>query len=76
MNIDTYSIGIAANGPMISLASMIEISNKIEGFSIDELENIRVRPSKAKGHKCQRCWKYEEVLIKNEICNRCNEAIN
>ena len=30
MNIDTYSIGIAANGPMISLASMIEISNKIE----------------------------------------------
>ena len=27
--IDTYSIGIAANGPMISLASMIEISNKI-----------------------------------------------
>ena len=29
MEIDTYSIGIAANGPMISLASMIEISNKI-----------------------------------------------
>ena len=30
MEIDTYSIGIAANGPMISLASMIEISNKID----------------------------------------------
>jgi len=56
--------------------NLSEISNKIEGFSIDELENIRVRPSKAKGQKCQRCWKYEEVLIKNEICNRCNEAIN
>ncbi len=30
MEIDTYSIGMAANGPMISLASMIEISNKID----------------------------------------------
>ncbi len=27
--IDTYSIGIAANGPMISLSSMIEINKKI-----------------------------------------------
>lgn len=32
--------------------------------------------SKAKGHKCQRCWKYDEACIaEHSICPDCEEAI-
>ena len=47
-----------------------------QGFSIDEIENVKVQASKVSGQKCQRCWKYEKELMKNEICNRCNDAIS
>ena len=47
-----------------------------QGFSIDEIENVKVQASKVSGQKCQRCWKYEKELVKNEICNRCNDAIS
>ena len=47
-----------------------------QGFSIDDIENVKVQASKVGGQKCQRCWKYEQELIKNEICNRCNDAIS
>ena len=46
------------------------------GFSIDDIKNVKVQVSKVSGQKCQRCWKYEKELIKNEICNRCNDAIS
>jgi len=47
-----------------------------KGFSIEELPNIKVLASKVHGYKCQRCWKYENQLVNNEICQRCYEAIN
>jgi Isoleucyl-tRNA synthetase len=47
-----------------------------QGFSIDDIENVKVQASKVGGQKCQRCWKYEKELIKNEICNRCIDAIS
>ncbi len=47
-----------------------------QGFSIDDIENAKVQASKVEGQKCQRCWKYELELIKNEICNRCYDAIS
>ena len=46
------------------------------GFSIGDIENVKVQVSKVSGQKCQRCWKYEQELVKNEICNRCNDAIS
>ena len=53
-----------------------EINNNTDGFSLDEIPNVIVKAIKVKGQKCQRCWKYEDTLIKNEICDRCNNAIN
>ena len=47
-----------------------------EDNSIDDIENVKVQASKVSGQKCQRCWKYEKELVKNEICNRCNDAIS
>ena len=52
------------------------LDQNTEGFSNLEIPNVKVKVSKAKGEKCQRCWKYDINLVNNEICNRCNEAIS
>tara|TARA_B100000575_G_scaffold294458_1_gene310546 strand:- start:1077 stop:3851 length:2775 start_codon:yes stop_codon:yes gene_type:complete len=52
------------------------IDEKTPGFEIPDIPNVKVIASKVSGKKCQRCWKYEEQLINDEICNRCNDAIN
>ena len=46
------------------------------GFELEDLPNIKVEALKVDGQKCQRCWKYEDHLINDEICKRCHEAIN
>ena len=51
------------------------ISKNSNGFEIEDLPNIKVKATKNNGCKCQRCWKYEDHLIKDEICKRCSEAI-
>ena len=61
----------------ITSSFKLEIINKSsKGFSIEDLPNIIVKASKVSGEKCQRCWKYQNKLINNEICERCNDAIN
>ena len=52
------------------------INEKSEGFENKDIPNIKVKVSKTNGKKCQRCWKYENKLIKDEICERCDKAIN
>ena len=52
------------------------IDDNSQGFEIEDLPNIKVNAIKVSGHKCQRCWKYEDKLVNNEICQRCNDAIN
>ena len=42
----------------------------------EDKPNIKVQPSKVSGNKCQRCWKFDDKLFNDEICKRCNEAIN
>ncbi|MBT5214103.1 MAG: isoleucine--tRNA ligase, partial [Pelagibacteraceae bacterium] len=53
-----------------------EISDAIEGFSIEEIPNVKIIVSKTSSKKCQRCWKYKEELIRDEICDRCDDAIS
>lgn len=52
-----------------------ELNDNSEGFCIDEVSNVKVYVSKNIGKKCQRCWKYKKELIRDEICNRCDNAI-
>ena len=53
-----------------------EISDSIEGFGIEEIPNVKILVSKSKSKKCQRCWKYKKELIRDEICDRCEDAIS
>ena len=55
--------------------SLHESSDNTEGFSIEEVPNVKIVVSKTSGQKCQRCWKYREQLIRDEICDRCENAI-
>ena len=52
------------------------INEHSPGFEIEEFANIKVNALKMNGQKCQRCWKYKDKLIKDQICKRCNDAIN
>ena len=38
-------------------------------FSLEDVSDVKIAVSKTNGQKCQRCWKYKEQLIRNEICN-------
>ena len=62
----------------IAITSSFEVltyDNKKIGFEMDEIEGIKVEVEKVEGDKCQRCWKYKEVLNSNKICDRCEKAI-
>jgi len=61
---------------IISSFSFHEINNSIQGFSLEEVPNVKVIVSKTNGKKCQRCWKYKKKLIREEICDRCEDAIS
>jgi len=55
--------------------NLYSISKDVKGFALEDVNNVIVLVSKTKGSKCQRCWKYRETLMNNEICNRCHESI-
>ena len=59
-----------------SSANIYSNNKNVSGFSLEEVKDVSITVSKANGNKCQRCWKYEEKLINNEICKRCNEVIS
>ena len=63
----------------IAITSSFEIftlNNDISYFSIEEIEGVEVQVIKVEGHKCNRCWKFKKELINNDICQRCEDAIN
>ena len=55
--------------------NLYSISKDVKGFALEDVKNVIVVVNKNKGSKCQRCWKYSETLVKDEICNRCHETI-
>ncbi len=44
-------------------------------FEMEEVNGVGIEVEKAKGKKCNRCWKYSEINKDKDICNRCEEAI-
>lgn len=48
-----------------------------DAFSIEDVKDIQVVVSLAKGAKCQRCWKVLEEVTLNEhtLCKRCDEVV-
>ena len=55
--------------------NLYSISKDVKGFALEDVKNVIVIVSKTKGSKCQRCWKYNQTLVNDEICNRCHETI-
>ena len=55
--------------------NLYSISKDVKGFALEDVKNVIVVVNKSKGSKCQRCWKYSETLVNDEICNRCHETI-
>ncbi len=67
---------VSFNEVAITSSFKIDIINQNStGFEIDDLPDIKVKAIKNNGYKCQRCWKYEDHLVNDEICKRCSDAI-
>jgi isoleucyl-tRNA synthetase len=50
------------------------LGDDAEGFKLAEIEGVAVRPFRAKGGKCARCWRVlPEVTM--DLCNRCTAAV-
>ena len=55
--------------------NLYSVTKDEKGFALEDVKNVIVVVNKNKGSKCQRCWKYSETLVNDEICNRCHETI-
>ena len=60
---------------IVSKLKIIHSKNLDKCFESSDLKDIGVKISKVTGSKCNRCWKYFEVLTDEGICQRCTEAI-
>jgi isoleucyl-tRNA synthetase len=45
-----------------------------EGFRLPEIEGVAVRPFRAEGVKCARCWRILPEVT-DDLCNRCTAAV-
>ena len=61
---------------IISSFALYEINDSIGGFSLEDVPKVKIEVSKTIGKKCQRCWKYKSKLIREEVCDRCEDAIS
>ena len=68
-NIDIAEISITSS------ATVIEYESLSPGFSIDEIKGISVDVKKSNGSKCDRCWKFNNDINPESLCNRCEDVI-
>jgi isoleucyl-tRNA synthetase len=70
----------AAQLASIFIVSQVEVHDSLENSCTGEnLTELKIRVSKAKGEKCSRCWNYVTTVGENEehseLCHRCLEAL-
>ena len=54
---------------------LLDYKNKKDYFALEEIDDVAVTVKKTDGQKCERCWKYTDILQDKQICQRCDEAI-
>ena len=54
---------------------LLDYKNKKDYFALEEIDDVAVTVEKTDGLKCERCWKYTDILQDKQICQRCDEAI-
>ncbi|MCD7872628.1 MAG: isoleucine--tRNA ligase, partial [Clostridiales bacterium] len=64
--------------PEIFITSAVKVSDEAQNFS-GEVDGLTVSVSKAKGKKCERCWKFSTTVGKNakhpDICAHCADVL-
>ena len=54
---------------------LLDYKHKKDYFALEEIDDVAVAVEKNDGQKCERCWKYTDILQDKQICQRCDEAI-
>lgn len=59
----------------IAITSKFDILHEEVPADVENVENIGIKISLAKGEKCERCWKICENLDENKLCERCQQVV-
>jgi isoleucyl-tRNA synthetase len=63
----------------LCITSDVVISDiPLDGFTLDDITGITVKPALAEGEKCARCWKIQpdvNTYTHAMTCSRCNAAL-
>ena len=59
------------------IVSSAEIVDKLsdDAFSLDGINDIKVKIKKADGLKCERCWVISKEVNNKNLCNRCQSVV-
>ena len=54
---------------------LLDYKKKKNCFSLEEIDDVAVTVEKTDGQKCERCWKYTDILQDKQICQRCDLSL-
>ena len=63
---------------IVSKSEIVKGSNIKGAYKEDNIEGLEIVVSKAKGHKCVRCWKiFDNFVYSTEepLCERCTNVV-
>ena len=73
---DIAEISITSSANLIFSLASVHDQNNPSTFVLEDINGVAVEVKKTEWSKCERCWKYNEKINENAICNRCSEVIN
>ena len=69
-------ISITSSANLIFSSTSVNDQNNLSTFILEDINGVAVDVKKTEGSKCERCWKFNDKINENAICNRCSEVIN
>ena len=73
---DIAEISITSSANLIFSSTSVNDQNNLSTFILEDINGVAVDVKKTEGSKCERCWKFNDKINENAICNRCSEVIN
>jgi isoleucyl-tRNA synthetase len=65
--------------PTLLIVSQVALHDGTEGGEKTDRQDLTVKVSPAEGHKCERCWRYDETVGQDAehptLCHRCVEVV-
>lgn len=57
------------------IVSHVTVTNSVQGLEETSFQGLSSTASHADGHKCPRCWQWEDSHNPHDLCNRCYKVV-